>query len=71
MACKHLKSLYDLCQTQGLKLSSSDLVRIMCLECGTEEVCPSVIYEEYERKHANEGLEGSEVARAPGAAVPK
>jgi hypothetical protein len=54
MACKHLRALYDLCKTQRLKLSSSDLIRIMCVECGTEEVCPSVLYEEYERNHPTE-----------------
>ncbi len=54
MACKHLKALYELCQNQQLRLSSSDLVRIMCVECGTEEVCPSVLYEQYEKKHPSE-----------------
>jgi hypothetical protein len=52
MTCKHLKSLYELCQTHGLKLGSSDLIRIMCTECGTEEVCPSVLVDEYEAKHS-------------------
>jgi len=61
MPCKHLKALYELCQTHHLKLSSSDLIRIMCPECGTEEVCPSVLYEEYEKKHpAKEGPTGVE-----------
>ena len=54
MACKHLKALYEFCQTHHLKLSSSDLVRVLCTECGTEEVCPSVLYEEYEKRHADE-----------------
>jgi hypothetical protein len=52
MTCKHLRALYDLCQTEHLKLSSSDLVRIVCLECHTEEVCPSMLYEEYDKKHS-------------------
>lgn len=54
MPCKHLKALYELCETHGLKLSSSDLIRIMCPECGTEEVCPSVLWEEYEKRHPDE-----------------
>ena len=54
MACRHLTALYELCQTHGLKLSSSDLIRIMCLECGTEEVCPSVLYDEYEKRHRSD-----------------
>jgi hypothetical protein len=59
MACKHLKDLYEICQTHGLKLSSSDLIRIVCPQCGIEEVCPSVLVEEYERRHQEEAGAGS------------
>ena len=41
MACTHLRKLYQLCQEQELFFSGSDLVRIVCKECGSEEVCPS------------------------------
>ena len=51
MTCKHLKQLYDYCQTNNLKLSSTDLIRIVCPQCGVEEVCPSMLSEEYEAKH--------------------
>jgi hypothetical protein len=51
MSCKHLKELYDICQTHSLKLSSSDLIRIVCPQCGVEEVCPSLLAEEYETRH--------------------
>jgi hypothetical protein len=51
MTCKHLKELYDVCQTNNLKLSSTDLIRIVCPQCGEEEVCPSMLAEEYESKH--------------------
>ena len=51
MTCKHLRELYDICQTHQLKLSSTDLIRIVCPQCGVEEVCPSVLAEEYETKH--------------------
>jgi hypothetical protein len=54
MTCKHLHDLYELCQTHRLKLSSSDLIRIVCPQCGVEEVCPSVLAEEYETRHHNE-----------------
>ncbi|QDS98777.1 hypothetical protein [Adhaeretor mobilis] len=43
MACTHLKQLYRLCQEHGLHFSSSDLVRIACSECGSEETCPTVL----------------------------
>jgi hypothetical protein len=51
MPCKHLKELYDICRTHDLKLSSTDLIRIVCPQCGVEEVCPSVLCEEYESRH--------------------
>ncbi len=57
MTCKHLKQLYDYCQTHNLKLSSTDLIRIVCPQCGVEEVCPSVLSEEYESKHHEPGGE--------------
>jgi hypothetical protein len=59
MTCKHLKELYEFCQTHQLKLSSSDLIRIVCPQCGVEEVCPSMLVEEYEAKH------GQAPAKAP------
>ena len=50
MVCIHLKELYRLCQQHELRfqLSSSDLVRIVCHECGEHEVCPSVLTDEFE-----------------------
>lgn len=60
-SCKHLKALFELCQAHQLKLSSSDLIRIFCPECGTEEVCPSVLWEHYEAKHPE-----NEIAEADG-----
>ena len=51
MTCKHLKQLFETCQTHHLKLGSSDLIRIMCPECGVEEVCPSVLTAEYDARH--------------------
>jgi hypothetical protein len=51
MACQHLKELYAICQAHQLKLSSTDLIRIVCPQCGVEEVCPSVLCEEYESRH--------------------
>lgn len=54
MPCKHLKELYDKCQEHNLRLSSSDLIRIVCPQCGVEEVCPSLLCDEYEEKHHEE-----------------
>ena len=49
--CVHLRQLYQLCQESQLKLSSSDLIHVICKQCQKEEVCPSVLMEEYEERH--------------------
>lgn len=54
MTCVHLKELYQLCQENNLRFSGSDLVHIVCQECGEQEVCPSVLTDEYEAKSLSE-----------------
>lgn len=51
MSCKHLQALYKLCQDHDLKLGSSDLVRVVCQQCGEKEVCPSTLMDEYDAQH--------------------
>ncbi len=41
-------SMYDLCVKEDLKLGGTDLIRIVCNQCGEQEVCPSMLMEEYE-----------------------
>ena len=48
MTCVHLKALYQLCHEHDLRFSGTDLVRIYCRECNAEEVCPSVLTDEYD-----------------------
>jgi hypothetical protein len=43
VTCIHLQSLYKFCQEQDLKLSGSDLIRVVCRQCGGQEVCPSTL----------------------------
>lgn|GEM_PF-4100080 len=43
MTCIHLRELYQLCQSEHLKLSSSDLIHIVCQQCDEQEVCPSLL----------------------------
>ena len=45
MACIHLKKLYQLCQDEGLRISSSDLIHFACDQCHVKEVCPSTLVE--------------------------
>jgi hypothetical protein len=55
MTCVHLKKLYDLCADEQLKIGSGDLVRIVCTQCGEQDVCPSMLMEEYEATHPENG----------------
>lgn len=50
MVCTHLRQLYHLCEQNGVRISSSDLVHIVCDQCGVKEVCPSMLMTEYEKK---------------------
>ena len=43
MTCVHLKKLYQLCQEEGLRISSSDLIHFACDQCNVKEVCPSTL----------------------------
>ncbi len=49
MTCTHLKQLYQLCRDSQIQLSSTDLIHIVCKQCANSEVCPSVLYEEYDK----------------------
>ncbi|NLS96199.1 MAG: hypothetical protein GXX96_29010 [Planctomycetaceae bacterium] len=51
MPCKHLHELIEMCERNHLKLSSSDLIRMVCPSCGVEEECPSTLYDEYDATH--------------------
>lgn len=61
MTCQHLKELYETCRRHQLRLSSSDLIRIVCPECGVEEVCPAVLCDEYDKRHGPAGSAGEQV----------
>ncbi len=69
MTCQHLRQLYRFCKEQDLRLElgSSDLIRIVCHECGIQDVCPSMLSDEYEARNPDEDREGGD-DRAPDAA---
>lgn len=49
MTCTHLKEISRVCEDNGLKLGRTDLVRVVCGECGEQEVCPANSVELEER----------------------
>jgi hypothetical protein len=48
MTCIHLQQLYRLCRKYGLKLSGSDLIHVVCKQCGHKEVCPSTLIDKFD-----------------------
>ena len=50
MTCVHLRQLFKLCQEHDLKLGGSDVVRVVCNQCGEQEVCPSMLTDEYDAR---------------------
>lgn len=48
MACIHLQQLYDLCREHDIKLGGSDLIHLVCEQCGKQEVCPSMLVDHQE-----------------------
>jgi hypothetical protein len=48
MVCEHLRQLYQLCQDQKIRLSGSDLIHIVCHQCGRQDVCPSNLRDDHE-----------------------
>lgn len=48
MTCVHLQQLYKLCREYDLRVGGSDLIRVVCHQCGVQEVCPSTMIDEAE-----------------------
>ena len=55
MTCKHLRQLFQLCDENELRFSSSDLVHIVCKQCEEVEVCPSILSDEYDARQPESG----------------
>lgn len=53
MTCVHLRKLFQLCEDNDLKFSGGELVHIVCKQCQLEEVCPSLLVDEYEAAHCD------------------
>lgn len=54
MPCVHIQQLYQLCRDSHVKLSSAELIHLVCRQCNQEEVCPSLLYEQYEEMNQEE-----------------
>ncbi len=67
MPCTHLQQLYALCEQHGLKLSSSEVIRLVCPNCGLEDSCPDNLLAEYDKRHGEQQQNGMTGANSQGA----
>ncbi len=54
MTCVHLQQLVQLCHDSDLRLSSSDLIHLVCKQCGKQDVCPSNLVEQFDEDGESE-----------------
>lgn len=62
MVCNHLKQLYQLCETNQLRIGGADLVRVVCRQCNEVETCPSTLMDEYDAKQSADQKDGDSAA---------
>jgi hypothetical protein len=48
MVCEHLRQLYQLCLDQKIRLSGSDLIHVVCQQCGRKDICPSNLRDDHD-----------------------
>ena len=65
MVCTHLKELYQLCETNQLRIGSSDLVRIICRQCEKTETCPSILMDEYDSQEESKAEPTDRTEKVP------
>ena len=66
MTCNHLQELFQLCKDSELRISSADLVHVICKQCQQEEVCPMLLLEQYEARHPRQQIDNETSAASPG-----
>ncbi len=59
MVCEHLQRLYQLCLDQKIRLSGSDLIHIVCHQCGRQDVCPSNLRDDHDDEAPVASSEGA------------
>lgn len=68
MVCDHLRHLYQLCTTQQIRLSSSELVHFVCKQCDSQDTCPSGLMEFPDEEGDDEDLASEPSGPTPEAA---
>ncbi len=69
MTCTHLQQLYKLCREYDLKLGGSDLIRVVCPQCGAQEVCPSNLMDQCSGDTAATGVDHEPAPPQPASAA--
>lgn len=53
MPCVHLRQLIQLCEDNQIKVGGSDVIHLVCEQCGQQEVCPDMMLDEYDARVAD------------------
>jgi hypothetical protein len=54
MSCVHLRRLYQLCEDEDIKLAGTDLLHIVCTQCGVKETCPVMLMDEFDPEETSQ-----------------
>ncbi len=54
MPCVHLRQLIQLCEQHQLKMGGSDVIQLVCEQCGQQEVCPDILMDEYDHRQGSD-----------------
>ena len=65
MICVHLQELFDVCREHDLKIGGSDLIRVVCRQCGHQEVCPSTLVDVPSEKVGAEPVSPARIGEPP------
>jgi len=71
MTCVHLQQLYKLCREYDLRVGGSDLIRVVCHQCGVQEVCPSTMIDDSDDASEMTQNETNSTNSAPGESAKK
>lgn len=54
MPCVHLRQLIQLCEENQVTMGGSDVIHLVCHQCGQQEVCPDMLMDEYDARQDEE-----------------
>ena len=63
MICTQMHEVYALCRDFDVKIGRSDLLRIVCDQCSSKEVCPAALIDEFELPVHRDSVETTQMTK--------